>query len=162
MPVAASHSSLHAESELRMAASPAFSFNLFSFFRRWKNRRYRLQVLEARIALEKRIAELFYRLPADRQFDDAKILARVIRLRQHGMVSNRLIRAIGKYYKRASIIVHGGCCNAEQARVAVSGLYRILHELDDSHGRREPQPRKPLPAELLTVSSCELAIGGAA
>jgi hypothetical protein len=138
-----------------MTALPRF---VFSFFYRWKSRKRLVALVEARIKAENRISQLFRRLHEDTQKPERGFIAKMILLRQHGMLSNHELRHLANHWHKATRVIHGAKCDPVRARHIVAAIERHVARLDDQHGYRAPQPRKPKPVELITVISSEMAV----
>lgn len=131
----------------------------FSFYRRLTHRRKLVNLIEARIRAERRIGELFERLPVEARIkNDRNFVARMILLRQYSMLTNNELRHLAHQYNRASKVIHGSMCEPKRARNIVQALGEQVARLHDKHGYRSPQPRTPQPQSEVRIAGFGQAV----
>jgi hypothetical protein len=123
----------------------------FAFVRRIVGRRMLLELVEARIAAERRVAELYNRVPVASRTADRGFIARMIVLRQFSMMTNHELRHLSNAWHKASQHIHGEHRGAKRAVKAITALREQVARLDDANGYRKPVARSPKPVEVKVV-----------
>lgn len=91
---------------------------------------HRARVFYARVALERRLFQLFARLPDDVQRGQT-MSDRIRALHECGMLSRGLARRVARNWSRSSRICHGEPCDLASASQIVRAINVLLEEISD-------------------------------
>lgn len=108
---------------------------------------HRARVFYARVAMERRLGQLYQQLPVDAGVRDSRMSDRILTMQEHGIITKAMARRATRHWARASRVCHGEPCSVEQATRIVKTINLLL---EDMRGR------------AASVDAVVLEIGGAA
>jgi hypothetical protein len=129
----------------RCHTCPDCGAEIFANFKALKRSgHHRARVFYGRLALERRIDELYSRLPIF-HVGDPGTGPKIAALHKHEIIGKGLARCLAKNWANSSKIVHGAPCSMDRASQVVHAIVEVLRRIEDD---------KLAPAkQLVTVTS---------